>query len=75
MRKVAGWLTIVLGSIYPLVLLLMGILALYVWARTGKVYGDFLSLIWPLVLVISLSALFAGVYIIKSKKMNKGVKQ
>jgi len=74
MRKLSGWLLIVIGGIYPAILVLLWLFVLFILITTGGLNSSpeqLLGAIWPLALIVSVVFLLAGVYLVKNKKKNK----
>ena len=70
MKKIAGWVLIVIGGAYPLVLIAVWALALFVMISTGNIRGwdELIGTIWPLGVAVSAAVLTAGVFLVKTKK-------
>lgn len=82
MRKLVGWLLITLGGVYPTVLVLLGLFALFVWVTTGRLDSpeQFIGAVWPLGIAVSVVVLVVGVWLIgsgvnKAKEANNAGRQ
>ena len=71
-RKIVGWSLIVIGGAYPLLLVLLGLFALFVLISTGKVDAEHLAgIVWPLAIVVSALFLFVGIKLVRARRYDK----
>jgi len=74
MKKVAGWLLIIIGGVYPIMLALLGLFVLFILITTGGLNSPerLVGAIWPLALIVSIIFLIAGIWLVKSGKTLEG---
>ncbi len=66
MSRIAGWLLIVIGGVYPAVLILFWVIGLLTLLASGEIIGleHLVGMVWPFGLIVSALVLLSGIRIV-----------
>ena len=71
MKKIEGWILLIMGSVYPVVLADMGLFWLYVFSMEFSSKDAVPIKVQPLVLILSLALFTVGILLVRRKHAKK----